>query len=308
MSKKKIFILGGTGFVGSVLRAALKKDFKIYAHSRKTGLNILDFSNYKKKLLKINPDIILNCAAHVGSVHYGITKQADILIDNLQLMINLYKGLLFLKRKVMVINFLANCSYDGNTLVQKEEDWLKGLPHETAFSFGSSRRMLYKISKVYNQQYQIKTYNLILPGLYGPGDHKDLEKVHALDGIIIRMLLKIKEGINKFEIWGSGKPIREWCYIFDLARIVKKIINSKKEKIYPINIAQNKGYSIKEIAQIVSKTLNYNFNFIYNKKFQDGAKKKILSNKNFKKEFPNFKFTAIHKGIKATIEYYKKIL
>jgi GDP-L-fucose synthase len=308
MTKKKILIIGGTGFVGEMLTMYLKKNFKVYSESRKTNLDLLKIKSYEKKLKKINPQIIINCAAHVGSVHYGIKKPADILIDNLQICMNIYKGLSNCGVNAKVINLLANCSYDGGASIQKEKNWLDGTPHETALSFGSSRRMIYLIAKTFKQQFKIKTYNILLPGLYGPGDHADLNKVHALDGIIIRMLQNIKNNKKRFEIWGTGKPKREWCYIYDVGKLIKKIIVSKKERIYPINFGQKKGYSIIEIAKKTSNILKYKFDFFYNRKFADGAAIKILCNKKFKKEFPNFKFTKIDLGIEETLKYYKKII
>src|SRR5439155_956408 len=80
------------------------------------------------------------------------------------------------------------------------------------------------------------------------GDSTDPNKVHALNGIIIRLIQAQLLGNRKFEIWGTGKPVREWVYIADVARILVDSI-AMEEQVYPLNLAQNKAYSIAEIAE-----------------------------------------------------------
>ena len=87
---------------------------------------------------------------------------------------------------------------------------------------------------------------------------------------------------SKFYIWGTGKPIREWCYIDDLIKFIEVCIKTNKKLIYPINLGQKKGYSIKFLAKLISKEIKFKGKIVYDKKYQDGAPIKILDNSNFK--------------------------
>lgn len=116
-----------------------------------------------------------------------------------------------------------------------------------------------------------------------------------------------KNGTNEFEIWGSGKPVREWCYIDDLIKILNKSISLKSTN-ETVNIAQNKGYSIYELAKITKKILKYDGELKTNLESEDGAPIKVLDNKKFKEIFGEFSFTNIYEGIEKTIRFYEMLL
>jgi len=303
--KKRILILGNSGFIGKKLtKFFLKKKYNLINYNEKQKIDLINFDQTLKFLRKCSPDIIINCAAHVGSVHYGIKQPATILHDNIMMMINIYKSISKINNKIEIINLIANCSYPQDASISTEEEWFNGIPHISALSYGSVKRMTYVFSQSYKTQFKIKSKNLILPGIYGPEDHLNIERTHAVGGMIIRMINTIKNNENKFVIWGDGSPIREWCYIDDLLRVIDIILKIKKDLIYPINVGQKKGYSIRDTAKMISNSLQYKGKIIVNKNFSKVANIKILNNKNFKKFIPNFKFTPMTKGIKETTKYY----
>ena len=303
----KILILGGHGFVGRNVAQELKgTDNQVHQLSRRDGLDLRDYNKTKKYLKKIMPDIIINVAAHGGSLHYVTDYAADVIYDNIQMTLNIYKAIREICPDARIINPLSNCSYPANSKIQKEENWLKGEVHLSVFSYGNYKRFLYVISKCYNMQYNIDSINLLVPNTYGPGDSIDPNKTHALNGMIIRMLKAKNNMEKKFEIWGTGKPVREWAYITDVSKVLAMSMNIEKPIIYPINLAQNKGYSIKESAELIAKALNYKGELFFNTNYQDGAPIKILNDEKFRKTFPNFEFFEHYEGIKETVKYYKK--
>lgn len=309
MNKKKILIIGSTGFVGKKLNSYLKnKNYSVYGFSKSTGVNLLNQKHVETKLASIKPEYIINCAANTGSLHYVIRNSADIVHDNIVSTLNIYNAAKYLKKRPVIINLLANCSYDGDAKIQKENLWWNGMPHKSALSFGASRRLSYVIAEGFYSQYKLLTKNIIIPGIYGPGNHLNTEKVHALDGLIIRMIKAKNNQESKFYIWGTGKPIREWCYIDDLIEFIEICIKTKKDLIYPVNFAQKKGYSIKYLAKLISKEIKFKGNIVFDKNFQDGAPIKVLDNSKFKKMFSNFSFTNIDKGIRNSVAYYNKLI
>lgn len=305
----KVLVLGGHGFVGKSVSEDLKaSEHKTFALSRRDGLNLTDLNCTRKFFKEIRPDAIINCAAHVGSVHYVTAYAADVIYDNVQMTLNIYNALQEECPKTRVVNPLSNCSYPGYADIHYEPDWWQGEVHESVFSYGNYKRIAYVISKSYNNQYGISSANFLIPNTFGPGDYTDPNKVHALNGMIIRMIKAKRQGDKEFEIWGTGKPIREWGYIKDVVNILIQGLTIDHDLIYPINLAQNKGYSIKESAELICEAVGYDGKLVFNTKYQDGAPTKILDDRKFRMIFPDYVFYDHKKGIQETVKYYQSIL
>lgn len=308
-SSLKILVLGGGDFVGKRLFDFLRKaKQRVYAASHSSGVDLLKYKSAEKCFYDINPSVIINCATHVGGVHYVTDHSADICHDNIQMSLNIYKAANKVCPLARIINPISNCSYPGDSRIQIESNWLKGEVHESAFAYGSSKRTLYAVSKSYYKQYNIKSINFILPNIFGPGDFNDPYKTHALNGMIIRMIQAQKNGNKEFQIWGSGSPVREWIYIDDVVNILKEGIYTKENLIYPVNVAQNKGFTIKESAELIAECIKFNGKLVFNTKYQDGDPVKVLDDKKFRQIFSNFVFFDYKKGIKETIKYYQSII
>ena len=278
-----ILILGGHGFIGTHLaKEFANTQHDVVAKSRKDGFDLRDIDETRKVISQNTPDIIINCAAHVGSLHYVTTNAAEVISDNSQMAISLYRAVAEVNHDITIINPLSNCSYPGDSDVQFESKWLNGEVHDSVYSYGNSKRFIYNLSVCYKLQYDIKSVNLLIPNTFGPGDSTDPNKTHALNGMIIRMIQAKRSNDNEFEIWGSGKPIREWAYVSDVTKIMSKSLALKEDLIYPVNIAQNKGYSIKHSAELISEAVKFDGNLIFNTKYQDGAPVKILDDSKFK--------------------------
>lgn len=308
---KKILILGGWGFLGQNLSKVFNNsNYEIFLESRRTGCDILNEKNFKNVVSKINPDIIINAAAHVGGVGYVSKKSADVCSDNTMMFVNIFKVISEINPNILLINPLANCSYPGETLdILEESNWWDGIVHNSVESYGNTKKIGFILSECYKKQYGVNTINLLVPNAYGPFDYTDEERTHAMNGIILRLIKAKRENENQFTIWGTGTPIREWVYMEDVAKIIKYIIDNNITNLpNPINLGQENGVSITESVKMVQESLNTNLEIVYDVSKIDGAPKKIMSNKLFKQFFPDFNFTEIKEGIKNTIEYYENII
>jgi GDP-L-fucose synthase len=306
----RCIVLGHTGFVGKNLTKYLSdKGHEVFGLSR-AQCDLRDYTQLSKKLLEFRHrgiDAIFNCAANVGSVHYVTAKAGDVISDNTYIALNLYKAVLEVCPETKVVNLLSNCCYVDGTQIQEEEKWLDGAVHPSVFSFGNFKRVLYYISRCYEMQYNIDSINLMFSGIYGPGDSTDPNKVHALNGMIIRMLESIENNDDEFEIWGTGKPIREWIYIEDVCKILLQSLQLEKV-IEPVNIAQGKGFAIAETAQNIAKATGYQGKLTFNTDFQDGAPIKILGMGKFADLFKDYIFYDHQEGVNQTVQYYREVL
>lgn len=307
---KKILIIGAFGFMGkNVSKIFENSNYEIFKESRKTGLDLSNLASIEKKLSLIKPDIIINCAAHVGSMPYVAKYPADVFFDNSLMYLNLYKAVKNINIDILIINPISNCSYPGIIDVQDEENWWDGKIHESVESYGMPKKVGFILSECFRKQYGVKTINLIIPNAYGPEDYLDAERTHAMNGIIFRMLNSQKNNEKIFQVWGTGEPIREWIYMPDVAKIIKNIVDEEKFDLpNPINLGQEFGISIKETVYIIKQKLNLDIKIEFDISKPDGAPKKVLGNKLFSSYFSNFNFTNYEKGIEQTIKYYEELI
>lgn len=301
-----ILILGSTGFVGQNLMARLQKEptYNLAGVSRTTGTNILNYDDIAACIRNVKPDVIFNVASHGGSLHYVKEYAGDVFNDNLQMGLNLYRAVKEEAPECKIIQPFSNCSYPGLSSVQNEENWLNGPVHPSIFSFGNSKRAIYYLSKCYYEQHGIKTVNLLLPNTYGPGDSCDPNKTHALNGMVIRMLKAKKAGDKEFVVWGTGSPVREWAYVDDFIEALVLAMDIDHME-YPLNIGQEKGYSIAESAQLIKKACGFEGDIVFDTKYPDGDPVKILGKSKLNDIMPNFEFFDHEEGIRNTVKYYE---
>jgi len=304
----RVALLGGTGFAGRNIRIALEEaDMRVEVFSRTTGCDLMNLSAALARLEAFRPTHLVNCAAVVGSVNYVADFAADVVDQNMRILLNIYRIAQHM-REVVVVNPIANCAYPGVMDVYEEANFWSGPIHPSVLSYGSTRRMMEVLSKCYHEQYGVRSANVIVPNMYGPFDSTNPNKTHALNALVIKFVKALKEKAPEVEVWGTGRPIREWLYVKDFARMVRHILETSQGFISPVNIAQNRGYSVNELVTIISAEVGYAGLVVKNLKYPDGAPKKVMDDQVFRQRFPDFVFTPLHVGLKETIKYYREIL
>jgi GDP-L-fucose synthase len=307
----KVLLLGASGFVGKNVAEVLqqKQGVSLTSLSKRDGLDLTDLGQTRKYLLDIKPDIIINCAAEVGSLNYVTEKAAEIVDANLRMLLNVYLAVSESSARSMVMNPVANCAYPGNLDFYSEDKFWDGKIHQSVLSYGSTRRMMTVLSECYRIQHNIRSINFYVPNMYGAYDSPDPNKAHALNALIGKVVKAKHENKNQLEVWGSGKVIREWLYAKDFARVVTLTIDDISNPAYdePFNIGQNYGLSIKELVDIIISQSGFNGEIIWNRSMPDGAPKKVMDDRKFREKFPDFKFTDFAEGIRSTIRYYESI-
>jgi len=306
--KTRVAILGGTGFAGLNVRTTLENaGMTVGVFSRTTGCDLLDLPTAWAKLDAFHPDYIINCAALVGSINYVTDFAADVVDVNMRIILNTYK-IAQQMREVVVVNPIANCGYPGVMDHYEESGFWDGPIHPSVLSYGSTRRMMQVLSKCYFDQYGVRSANLIVPNMYGLYDSTNPNKTHALNALIIKFVKAVKYDQQEVEIWGTGKPIREWLFVGDFAKIVLQVISRGELFLDPVNIARNHGETVNELVEIIREKVQYTGQITYNTKYQDGSPKKVMNDRLFRQKFPDFQFTPLALGIAETVNYYHEIL
>jgi GDP-L-fucose synthase len=308
-----ILVLGGTGFVGTNVMEVLSKakGMKPINISKSNGYDLQKKTEVIRAIKEFKPTYIVNCAAHVGSLNYVTEFAADVIKNNTEMIIALYEAISEINKDIVLINPIANCSYPGDAITYKENEWMNGPIHNSVLSYGNSRRLLWAFSECYKMQYGLKTINLLVPNMYGEHDSTDPNKAHALNALIGKFVKGDFENNKVLNIWGSGKVVREWLYAKDFAKVIELIIND--EKLQGIlgentNIAQMSGLTITELVNIINKQFDSSFELEYDTTKPDGAPQKVMDDEKFRSIFKDFRFTDFEVGIAKTVESYKSQL
>ena len=303
---KKIFVAGGNGFLGKrVVKKLEERNVDYVSLSLRDGSDFRNFDQTKKLFEKERFDAVINCAAFVGGIQYGYEKPGEIFYNNILMSTYLMEAARLTKVK-RFINPISNCSYPYHlTKDFKEEEWWDGPLHESVLVYGFVRKASWVQSWAYYKQYGFKTINLILPNMYGPGDHFDEKRSHALGALIMKFVEAKRKNQSEVVVWGTGKPIREWLYVDDGAEILIKTLEIE-HTIEHINVGVGKGISILELAELMKEVVGYKGKIVLDKSKPDGAPYKTMNNERMKKIFNWVPPTSLREGIKKTVEWYIK--
>ena len=189
-----------------------------------------------------------------------------------------------------------------------EDDLFSGPPAKTNFGYGFSKRGMAVQIDAYNQQYDTK-YNYLIPSnIYSELDNYENDtKLHFIQALLKKLknlkteILPItQEEFGELQLLGTGKPLRQFMYTGDLARVIKEVID--KDIIESFNVAPDYNYSIDEMARMAIEVVNKKCEIVYDKPELDGQYRKDVSNKKMMKFLPNFKFTELKHGMEKTYD------
>ncbi len=304
-SNKRVFVAGGNGFVGSrVVRKLKEKNINFVSLSLRDGIDFRDFKQTKSLFEKEQFDAVINCATFIGGIQFGYEKPGEIFHNNTLMSTNLMEASR-LTNVERFINPISNCSYPGHLTGNfREEEWWDGPLHESVLVYGLVRKASWVQSWAYYQQYGFKTINLILPNMYGPGDHFDETRSHALGALIMKFVEAKRKGQPEVIIWGSGQPVREWLYVDDGAEALIRALEIEPI-IEPINVGVGKGISILELAELIKGVVSYDGKIVLDRTKPDGAPYKTMDNTRLKNIFNWVPTIGLREGIEKTVAWYE---
>ena len=302
---KNILLIGSQGFLGSHVKNLLDQNHENYQEIKnKKDVDIRNLEEFDKFVRQNEFKSIINCSAFVGGIAFGYKYQADLLQINSLMAVNIYE--IAKKYKIeKVINPISNCVYPGHLELYEEKNFWNGPPHESVFNYGLSKRLMVGLGESFYQQYGITTSNVIMSNMYGPHDHFEEERSHALGAIIKKVSDAKKSQSKSIEIWGTGKPIREWLYVEDGAKALVNSLNLN-DGSYLFNVGINKGSSINEISDMISHAFNWDGNFVYDSSKPDGVMKKTVNGDYGKRLLDWAPEVKLNDGIKKTVDWYIK--
>lgn len=295
-----ILVTGGTGFLGSTVVRRLKSSGRaVESCSLSTGVDLTHPPDVRSVFSKYRPESVIHCASHAGGIQFGIKYPADSFVKNMQMTINVLDAC----REFNVAKFIhpvSNCVYPAESTVFRESEIWNGPLHFSVEGYGVARKALITATQTYRRQFGLDSLNLVLPNMYGPGDHLEEDKSHALGGLMLKILNAKNKNLPEVTVWGSGQPIREWLYIEDGAdALIRGLDVQSKDDLY--NVGSGEYLSIKEIADILAEEIGYTGTFFYDRSKPDGAKHKQMDFSRFHAEFAWSAKVSLREGIRRTI-------
>lgn len=274
----KILILGANGLVGSSLTRNLSKlipSSKIISSTRNdTDLFSLDET---KKLIDTQlPDIIVNAAAKVGGIHANNTQRTDFILNNLKINMNILESLIS-HHEISLINLGSSCIYPLGASVPISEDSLHtGKLEPTNSPYAMAKLTAIEIGSALTQQYGHKIINLMPTNLYGPNDNFSETTSHVIPGIISRMHKSMLNKDRSFQVWGTGKPLREFMHVDDLTDAISFLIKNELLSETLLNVGTNEEISINELVEKIKSIIGFKGQIEFNLDMPDGNPRKLL--------------------------------
>ena len=348
----KIYIAGHRGLVGSAIWKQLKsKGYTNLIGKTSSELNLMDAVATQKFFEEEKPEYVFLAAAHVGGIMANNTYRADFIYNNLQIQQNvIYNAYQFGVKKLLFLG--STCIYPKEaTQPINEDELLTNVLEYTNEPYAIAKIAGIKLCESFNIQYGTNFISVMPTNLYGPNDNFDLEKSHVLPAMIRKIFLskclmdnnidllrkdfdkRPVEGINgehsleeikailskygvfenRVELWGTGKPMREFLWSEDMADACiyvmqnvdfKDLIKDKKEiRNTHINIGTGSDITIKDLSILISKTIDYTGTISFDSSKPDGTMKKLTDPS--KLNHLGWRHSVeIEEGVKRIFEWY----
>ena len=282
---KKIFVAGHRGMVGSAICRQLQKKsgVKIITRTR-SELDLCDQTAVNEFMTIEKPEEVILAAAKVGGIHANKTYPAEFIYQNLQIQNNIIHAAHM--NDVQKLLFLGSSCIYPRAVKQpmRENALLTGILEPTNESYAIAKIAGIKMCESYNRQYD-RDYRSVMPtNLYGPGDNYHPENSHVVPALIRRFHEAKLSNLDEVIVWGSGKPMREFLYVDDMAEASLFVHNldhaiyaeNTKLMLSHINVGTGVDVTIKELAQTIKDVVGFNGELIFDTSKSDGTIRKLM--------------------------------
>jgi GDP-L-fucose synthase len=280
LENAKIYVAGHSGLVGSAIVR------KLYASGcdniitrlitrPSSALDLRDQGAVTGFFARERPDYVILAAAKVGGILANSSYPAEFIYDNLMIATNVIHASHTHGVKKL-LNLGSSCIYPKLAPQPLKEDYLLSGPLEpTNRAYAVAKIAAVELCDHYRSQYGCDFISAMPTNLYGPGDNFDLLSSHVLPALMRKMHEAKRAKSPTVEIWGSGKPMREFMYIEDMADACLFLMRSFSEP-GPINVGTGKDLSIRDLALLIKDVVGYGGDLVFDSSKPDGTPRKLL--------------------------------
>jgi len=312
LHNKKIYLAGHTGMVGSaIFRELQNRGYKNLIHKELLELDLRNQSDVENFFSATKPAIVIIAAAKVGGILANNTYRAEFLYDNLMIEANLIHAS-YLNKVKKVVFLGSSCIYPKLAPQPLKEEYLLTDTLEfTNEPYAIAKIAGIKLCESYYRQYGCNYISAMPTNLYGPNDNFNLETSHVLPALIRKFHEAKVEGTEAVTIWGTGKALREFMYVEDLANAIvfmMENINAKdlyENGITHLNVGTGKDISISDLAKLIAEISGFNGNIVYDSSKPDGTPRKLMDVTRINELGWKYK-TELKEGIIKTYNFFKE--
>lgn len=272
----KIYIAGHNGMVGSAIhRLLVKQGFTNIVTRSSSELNLREQEKVNEFFAEEKPSIVFLAAAKVGGIWANNTYRATFLYNNLMIEANVIHAAY--EHKVRKLLFLGSSCIYPKLAPQplKEEYLLTGLLEETNEPYAIAKIAGIKLCDAYRVQHGCNFISAMPTNLYGPNDNYDFDNSHVLPALIRKFHEAKNNNTDEVVLWGSGKPLREFMHVDDLASACYFLMQHYNEPGH-INVGTGEEISILDLAKLVSDIVGYKGSIVHDLSRPDGTPRKLM--------------------------------
>ena len=273
----KIYVAGHRGMVGSaIVRRLHDVGYQNIVTRTHSQLDLTDQTAVSAFLEMEKPHYIFMAAAKVGGIHANNVYRADFLYQNLMIEANMVQA----AWRAGIENMLflgSSCIYPRDCAQPiKEEYLLTGPLEQTNEPYAIAKIAGVKLCETYNSQYGTKYVSAMPTNLYGPNDNYDLNNSHVLPALIRKAHEAKMRGDSELVVWGSGRPMREFLYVEDMADACVFLMEAGVESGL-FNIGTGEDVTIRELAETVMEVVGFGGTIVFDQSKPDGTPRKLLN-------------------------------
>lgn len=303
---KKVLVTGGAGFLGGHVIQALRSrgvpDADIFV-PRSEVCDLRFLRNCEEAVR--GRDVVIHLAGITGGIEFHKKNPAKIFYDNLMMGIQLMEA----GRKAGAQKFVTIGSAteypEGAPLPFKEQDLWMGFPERIHAPYTIAKKMLSVQAEAYRRQYGSSAIHLLMTNMYGPG--QALQNDMVIPSVIRRIWKALHEGQSVLEVWGTGRPTRDFLYAKDAAQGIL-LATEQYDKSEPVNIASGWEISIRELTALIARLMNFQGEITFNTSKPDGQMRRVLDTSRAEREFGFRATTDFETGLRETIDWYRALI
>ena len=272
----KIYVAGHRGMVGSAIVSNLKsKGFNNIIFRTSTELNLINQVDVANFFEKEKPDYVFLAAAKVGGIVANNTYRADFIYVNLMIQSNvIHQCYIHNVKKMMFLG--SSCIYPKMAEQPLKEDaLLTGLLEETNEPYAIAKIAGIKMCDAYRAQYGCNFISVMPTNLYGFNDNYDLQNSHVLPALLRKFHEAKQQNLTQVEVWGSGKPLREFLHASDMADACVFLMQTYDDEGF-VNIGSGLEISIADLAVLVKSIVGYDGEIVFDATKPDGTPRKLM--------------------------------
>lgn len=306
----KIYVAGHRGMVGSAIVRKLKAlGFTNLVMKNRRELDLINQQSVENFFKIEKPEYVFICAAKVGGINANNIYRAEFIYENIQIQNNLIH-FSHISRVKKLIFMGSSCIYPRNCPQPiKEEYLLTDILENTNEPYAIAKIAGIKMCENYYKQYGDLFFSIMPTNTYGPKDNYDLESSHVLPALLRKFHEAKIQKKNEVMIWGSGKPLREFIYVDDIADAAIFTMNLDFKELYKaglshLNVGSSIEVSIYDLAKLISNEIEYSGKIKFNPSKPDGTPRKIMDSSRLNNlGWKNF--FSLKEGVKMTYSFFK---